>query len=114
MKNTVAGVTMDCVGHITSPSASINESALMGEPMTRCSIDTTGLAGIPAAAGGREVNAAWVIDTVVPREFLKTSTQASNCLANASIIVVPRPEFVLSNWPSGCPIPLSETVSLQF
>ena len=67
--------------------------------MARCSTATTGLAGIQAAAGGRDVNAAWVIDTVVPREFLKTSTQASNCLANTSIIVVPRPEFVLSNWP---------------
>ena len=82
--------------------------------MARCSIHTTGLAGIQAAAGACDLNAAWVIDTVVPRKFLETSTQASNCLANVSIIVVPRPEFVLSNWPSGYPIPLSETVSLQF
>jgi len=44
------------------------------------------IAGIPAAAGGREVNAGWVIDTIVPREFLKTSMRASNYLANASII----------------------------
>jgi hypothetical protein len=91
---------MDCVRHITSPSATINESALTGEPIARCSIDATGLAGIQAAAGGRDVNAAWVIDTVVPRKFLKTSTQASNCLANTSITVVPGPELVLSNWPS--------------
>jgi hypothetical protein len=27
------GVTMGCVGHVPSPSASINESALTGEPM---------------------------------------------------------------------------------
>jgi len=86
MKNTVAGVTMDRVWHITSPSASINESALMGEPMSRWLHRHNRIAGITAAEGGREVNAGWVIDTIVPREFLKTSMRASNYLANASII----------------------------
>ena len=40
--------------------------------MARCSIDTTGLAGIQAAVGSCDLNAAWVIDTVVqesPRDF---------------------------------------------
>jgi hypothetical protein len=37
--------------------------------MARCSIDTTGLAGIQAAAGSCDLDAAWVIDTVVPRKF---------------------------------------------
>jgi hypothetical protein len=48
--------------------------------VARCSIDTTGLAGIQAAAGSCDLNAAWLIDTVVPRKFLETSTQASNWL----------------------------------
>jgi hypothetical protein len=67
-----------------------------------------------AAAASREVNVPWMLDTVVPCPFVKTSTRASSCLASASMRLVPNPDFDLSKAPSGLPIPLSETVSFQF
>jgi hypothetical protein len=48
------------------------------------------------------------------RHCKRTIDSPQNQLASASIIVVPSPGFVSSEWPSGLPIPLSEIVSLQF
>lgn len=68
-----------------------------------------------AAAGSRKAaKEACVIDTVVPCESIATFTRASSCRARASIIVVPRPGFGLSEWLVGFPMPSSETESLQF
>ena len=51
----------------------------------------------------------WVIDTVVPRRPLITSTRASSCLASAATMIVPSPGRGLSNpiGLSGVPTPLS-------
>src|ERR1700683_3756592 len=70
----------------------------------------------PVNGGDARSKVPWVIDTVVPRGFLATSTRASSCLASASTMIVPNPGVVLSkfSWPSRVPIPLSETANLQF
>src|SRR5580704_351290 len=67
-----------------------------------------------AAVGFRDANTAWVIDTFVPSGSVTTSTRASSCFARAAMMLVPSPGSVLSKRPCGVPIPLSDTVSLQF
>ena len=70
---------------------------------------------MPVNGGQTRSDVPWVINTVVPCEVLAIPTRASSCLASASTMILPNPGVVLSKsgWPSGAPIPLSETTSLQ-
>ena len=49
---------------------------------------------VPAPVSGSQARygVPWVIDTVVPRRLLVTSTRASSCLASASTMIVPSPD----------------------